>query len=545
MARRRREKSNAPPAADHSHPPSPSSSGSHAVPVAILVLLNLLVFGQILGHSFIHYDDGQFIYENETVKRGLTSDSLRWALTSTELGYYPLTWLSHMLDVQLWGLRAGGHLATSLLLHILSALLLFFSLVRMTALRWPSALVAALFAIHPMHVESVAWASERKDTLSTLFGMAALFFYACYARPADGEMRGVRRNWMLWWTVGAMALSLGAKQMLVTLPFVLLLLDYWPLQRLGRRAVVEKVPLFALTLIGSWLAVAGQKNLKAIQSTEMLPLADRIRNALVAYVSYVGKMFWPDDLAVLYPLQRIASPAAAAAALLLLGITAGAWYARRRAPYLLTGWLWFLGTLVPVIGVVQIGSQSMADRYSYFPYIGLFIAAVWGGRDLLARTEAAQSVRIAIAVLVIAALSIRAFVQTSHWRNTSTLFEHVLAVTGENPLAEYTLGQSLQLTEPDRALAHLRRAAAIMERTKQERPDVPMPPEYAQSYVGIGTALLMKARASHEPSQQIALVEEAAEAYRMALRIDPAADNARRNLALAEAMRPRTDPALA
>ena len=499
--------------------------GAPAPPVWLiltaLTVLDLLVFGQILGHSFVAYDDGLFVYENAQVKRGLTSESVRWALTSAELGYYPLTWLSHMADVELYGMNAGGHLATALLLHILSTCVLFLALRSLTANTVNSAVVAALFAVHPMHVESVAWVSERKDTLSTLFGMLALAAYARFACT--------RSALHMVLVALAFAASLASKQMLVTLPFVLLLLDFWPLGRRDwSRAVIEKIPLFVLTAAAMSLAFLGQRNLQAIQAA--MPLSDRIENALVAYVKYIGKLFWPTDLAALYPLTDVSFGDAALAALLLLAITALLFALRRSAPYLITGWLWFLGTLVPVIGIVQIGSQSMADRYTYVPYIGLFIAIVWA---------IPKRALVPAAAIVIAVCAFLAWKQASFWRNTESLFEHTLAVTGPNALAEYTLGQTLQLTDPDRALTHLRRAIEITE-SSTAAAGTP----HAQAYVGVGTALLMKARAENDPAARTKLIDEATAAYERAIAIDPEGTaSARRNLAVAASMRPRVLPA--
>ncbi len=496
-----------------------SRSANLTVLALAIAILTAIVFGQVVTHRFLTYDDGQFVTQNPHVRAGLTASSIRWAWTSAGIGYYPLTWLSHMADVEMFGLNAGGHLATALLLHIASSVLLFLALARMTGAPLRSAFVAALFAIHPMHVESVAWVAERKDTLSTLFGMIALFLYA---RP-----RTVGRDVLI---AIAFAASLLAKQMLVTLPFVFLLLDWWPLRR--KPAVVEKIPLFILSAAGVVLAIAGQRNLNALQSTAALPLGTRIVNALVAYARYIGKLVWPSHLAPLYPLTAETTAAAAAALLLIIAVTAIAWGLRDRFPYLLTGWFWFLGTLVPVIGLVQIGATGMADRYSYFPSIGLFIAIVW----LVADVVPAKAAAIA-GLVVVAILSILCFVQTSRWRDTETLFSWTLEVTGPNPVAEYSLGQALETTDPDRAIDHLRRAIDLTDAALRANPDAARPSIYAQSYVGIGTALLTKARATTDADAQAKLVDDAGAAYQTALNIDPTASVARRNLALVASMR--------
>ncbi len=487
---------------------------------AAIAILTLIVFGQVVTHHFINLDDGQFVTENEHVKQGLSATSIHWAWTSAETGYYPLTWMSHMTDVSLFGLNAGGHLATAVLLHIASSGILFFALLRMTGAPMRSAFVAALFAIHPMHVESVAWVSERKDTLSVFFGMIALLLYA---RP-----RTIGRDIAV---AAAFAASLLAKQMLVTLPFVFLLLDSWPLRR--PLNILGKLPLFAIAAAGGALAIMGQRNLNAVQSTAVLPLGDRIANALVAYATYIARLIWPAGLAPMYPLTPANSALAAFSFVVLVAITAAAWSLRKRAPYLITGWLWFVGTLVPVIGIVQIGAASMADRYTYFPSIGLFIAIVWGAADILpARVAAFAGAAVTLIFAVLA------FVQTGYWKDTGALFTHTLAVTGPNPVAEYLLGQSLETDDPDRAIPHLRRAVELTEASLRATPDAPKPDMYAQSHVGIGTALLTKAKSTADPNEKAKLIAGAASEYETALRIDPTAGNARRNLELARSLTP-------
>jgi len=510
---------------------------------AMLIALAVLVFGQLASHTFLNYDDGQFIYENDAVKQGLTSSSISWALTSGSLGCYPATWLSHMFDVSLFGLRADAHLLIGLLLHIASTVLLFGALHRMTRAPIRSAFVAALFAIHPMHVESVAWASERKDTLSTLFAMLALLFYAHWANgrsTRDRILTGV-----------AMMLSLMAKQMLVTLPFVLLLLDYWPLERLDRepRNVAElareKWPLFILTIGGSITAVIGQRNLNAVTSSDMLPFGARIANALIAYATYLGRCFWPTKMAVLYPYATIGGGAAVAAFLLLAAITVAVVALRRAAPYLAIGWFWFLGTLLPVIGVVQIGAQSMADRYTYFPYVGLFIAIIWGVADLARRFHVPERAAAAFGIAVVVLLGGLAWKQAGYWRDAETLFTHTLAVTGPNVIAEYTLGQALQLSDPDRALPHLRRSIELTRETLRHHPSAGAPPWYSQSHVAAATALLTKARTAPTAADRLRLIDAATADLIEALRIDPEAPHAKPNLELAARMHDRIAKAVA
>jgi len=494
--------------------------------IAILLALSILVFAQIAGHSFLNYDDGQFIYENEYVKSGLNATSIGWALTSASIGWYPLTWLSHELDVTLWGLKPSGHLLMQLVLHAANAIVLFLALRRMTGSTIRSGFVAALFAVHPMHVESVAWASERKDTLSTLFAMLALYVYA-----------GAKRKPLV--VALLLAASLMAKQMYVTLPFLLIVLDWWPLRRGWR--IADKVPLIALAIIASFVALIGQRNLKALQSVAALPVSTRIANALDGYLRYLGKLVWPSRMAVPYPMIAVPSGEVFAAAIILMAITAAAWFLRNRAPYVLTGWLWYLGVLVPVIGIIQIGPQSIADRYTYFSYIGLFIAIVWGIAELLpARAAIATG---GVAVVLLAGI---AWNQTRYWKDSETLFLHAIEVTPPNPLAEYSIGQALQMTAPDRALPHLQRSIELVQEALRTHPNTPAPEWYAQSYVAMATAKMMQARVAPKP-QVAPLLDGAERDLHDALKIDPNAAHAENNLKVAALMRqqllPRTTDA--
>jgi len=491
---------------------------------ALLIALTFIVFGQVTTHTFLNFDDGQFVYENQHV---LNRD-VSWALTSADLGWYPLTWLSHMLDVSIWGPRAGMQLLTSVFLHAISTLLLFLALRQLTRAPWPSAFIAALFAIHPMHVESVAWVSERKDTLSTVFVMLALWLYA----RAPRRMLGVSI---------AMALSLMAKQMYITLPFVFLLLDVWPLNRLRtvdelRQRAIEKWPLFLLTIAGAAAAVIGQRSLNAVQTS--LPIGDRIANALAAYAAYLRKLFVPIDMALPYPLVRVSLGAAILPLLLLAAITIAVFAARRTAPYLAAGWLWFLGTLVPVIGIVAIGTQSMADRYTYFSYIGLFIALTFGAIELAARFRIPSQALAAIAVIAVAVYAAVAMHQLRYWKNSETLFARTLDVTSDNSTAEYLLGQTLQATKPDEAMPHLQRAIDLtLPLLKAE--GAKAPDWFPQAYVGMGTALVIKARTMPDSPVRTALIRGAITNNRYALSIDPKTPHATNNIAVATAMLPR------
>jgi tetratricopeptide (TPR) repeat protein len=490
---------------------------------ALLIALTFVVFGQVASHAFLNFDDGQFVYENQHV---LNRD-VSWALTSAESGWYPLTWLSHMLEVTIWGQRAGMHLLTGVFLHALSTLLLFLALRQLTRAPWPSAFIAALFAIHPMHVESVAWVSERKDTLSTVFAMLALWLYA----RAPRRMLGVSI---------AMALSLMAKQMYITLPFVFLLLDFWPLNRLRtlnhlRRRAIEKWPLFILTIVGAAAAVIGQRSLNAVQTS--LPFGERIANALVAYATYVRKLFVPSDMALPYPLVHPSVGAAILALLILAAITVAVYAARRTAPYLAVGWIWFLGTLIPVIGIVAIGTQSMADRYTYFSYIGLFIALTFGALDLGARFRIPSQALAAIAAIALAAYAMVAVHQLRYWKDSETLFTHALDVTSDNSVAEYLLGQTLQATKPDQAMPHLQRAIELtLPALKAE--GAKAPDWFPQAYVAMGTALVTKARTMRDSPVRTALIRGAITNNRYALSLDPKTPHATNNLAVATQMLP-------
>ena len=350
----------------------------------LLLLAVIAVFGQTASHDFVNFDDNDYVYENRHVRGGLTGEGTAWAITAYHAGnWHPLTWLSHMLDCQLYGLKPGGHHLTNVLLHAAAAVLLFLALRRMTGALWPSAWVAAVFAIHPLRVESVAWVAERKDVLSGLFFMLTLWFYARYAeRPASWG------RYLL--VVASFALGLTAKPMLVTLPFVLLLLDYWPLGRLRShlrlRTGSSPPPLDRREdpLVGSGCGFVPGNARRPAQDHAVAwsnwPFPGRVANAAVAYVAYLGKMFYPAGLAVLYPLPKGPPPAweVVAAVAVLLAISTAVFVARRKCPYLLFGWLWYLGTLVPVIGLVQVGNQAMADRYTYLTQIGLYAAIAWG-----------------------------------------------------------------------------------------------------------------------------------------------------------------------
>jgi protein O-mannosyl-transferase len=418
---------------------------------AFLILLPLAVYAQSVAFRFIPFDDPLYLEvnaENPYVANGLTWDGLKWAWTSTHHGHwYPLTLTSHMLDMQLFGYVPAGHHAMNVLFHAANGLLLFFLLLRLTGALAPSAFAAALFAVHPMQVESVAWVSERKNLLSMFFGLLCLRAYADYAEKpgAKGYLK----------TAGLLALGLMSKPSLVTLPFAMLLLDYWPLRRKEpwTKLVVEKLPLLALCVGASAITFTHSH----VQGAATLPLSLKCANAAVSYVRYLRRLAWPSHLAVLYPypdptwLTYWAGPCLAA----LAGLTALAWTQRRRRPHLIVGWLWFLGTLVPMIGLVQVGGQAMADRYAYLSYIGLFVAVAWQAAEWGRRA-------VAGATLAVAALTVAASVQASRWENGQLLFDHCLKVTGPNYVAHTAVaGYLLSQGRFPESEAHARAALDI------------------------------------------------------------------------------------
>ncbi|MBI3939993.1 MAG: tetratricopeptide repeat protein [Acidobacteria bacterium] len=483
-----------------------------------LLLLTAAAFWQVLDNSFVNYDDEVYVTQNRPVQSGLTAQSLRWAFTTFHTGnWHPLTWISHMLDCQLFDLNPKGHHLTSLLFHLANTLLLFTALTRMTGAPWPSAFAALLFGIHPVHVESVAWVAERKDVLSTFFWMLTMLAYRRYVqRPQTG-------NYLL---VGlCLALGLMSKPMLVTLPFVLLLLDYWPLRRLAaengkranpgaaaRRLILEKLPFFALALASSVVTFFAQRAGGAVDSLDHLPLPARISNALESYVRYIAMMVWPDNLAVLYPHPRTSLPflLAAGSFLLLASATFLAIRSARKKPYLPVGWLWYLGTLVPVIGLVQIGAQARADRYTYVPLIGLFVIVAWGVPDLLAQWRHRRLGFRVAAGIVTAALVIVTRFQVGHWRDNFSLFAQQVRATPDNPVAHNTLGAEFLLRgRTEEARFHFSKAVLLN-------------PGYSKARYNLGLLLSQQGK-----------TEEAIDHYQEALRIEPDYAKAHLNLGVA------------
>ena len=430
-----------------------------------LVAITWTVFGQTLGHQFVNYDDPLYVLENAHIRAGVTWHSVLWAFTHVHSqNWHPLTSISHMLDCQLFGVQPGAHHLINVLLHSAAAVLLFLLLAQMTGALWPSAFVAAVFAIHPLRVESVAWIAERKDVLSGMFFMLTLLAYVAYTRK---QTIGRYLTMSILFVFGLMS-----KPMLVTLPIVLLLLDYWPLSRTQRtevrstiaRLVIEKIPLFALS-IGSCVATFWAQNF-ALGSTEYLPLKWRVTNAIVTYFDYVRQMFWPVDLIPFYihPENRLEISRLILAITALAAITAIALARRRQNPYIVVGWFWYLVMLVPVIGIIQVGLQARADRYTYLPQIGLYIAIVWLIRDLTKSWGQQKMILGAAAAIVLGSLSILSWKQTTYWRDTETLWRHTLAVTPDSDVAHTGLAGILFVRgQIDEAIDHYERALRLRD----------------------------------------------------------------------------------
>jgi tetratricopeptide (TPR) repeat protein len=427
----------------------------------LLFLGTLALYYPALQNGFVNYDDPNYVTSNWHVQQGLTSRGVAWAFTATaEANWHPLTWLSHMLDVQSFGLGAAGHHAQSILWHALNVVLLFLLLAKATGFVGRSALVAGLFAVHPLNVESVAWVAERKTVLCTFFLLLALAAYGWYAKkPRVGRYLLVALFF---------ALALMAKPMAITLPFMLLLVDFWPLRRFPRtslsKLVLEKIPLLALSAASAAITLYAQRAGGAVGLIEALPLAMRVKNAIYSYLIYVEKTVWPSRLAVFYPHPEgsLALWRVIVAAAVLAAITALFWHFRERR-YLLAGWLWFLGTLIPVIGIVQVGRQAWADRYAYFPVWGLLVIAVWLLAEAAARIKLSLAAQVAIASAVLLGYSVAAHIQMGYWRDSYSLFTHAIQAPDANPVAEGNLGSALiDMQRPELAVPHLERAIQLM-----------------------------------------------------------------------------------
>lgn len=495
----------------------------------LLILVTFAAYQDIRSNAFINFDDDIYVTENQIVKEGLTLKGLSWAMGFNERGYWqPLTWLSHMLDCELFGLNPAAHHMTNLAIHLANTLLLFWTLCRMTGRVYRSALVAAFFALHPLNVDSVAWVAERKNLLSAFFWMLSLLSYYWYTNTPK------RDRYLL--TLILFALGLMVKPMLVTLPFVFLLLDFWPLKRLKcgptpehgpqkaqaltnkyqsidtSKLIIEKIPFFALSLASVWLSIASTQHIKNMVTSDTVPMTLRISNALVSYVSYMGKMFWPFDLAVYYPFPAsISLWKVAGAGGLLAALTGLFIFFMNRKRYLAVGWLWYLGTLVPVIGIVQGGLwPAIADRWAYVPLVGLFLIVVWGIFDVMQKWKFGKLVTAGLAITVIAGLFIATRFQLQYWKNSRTLFAHALEATAGNAVAHNNLGNALlEEGQTEAAINHYRSALRI-------------DPNYAKAHMNLGNAFM-----------KVGSVDEAVKHYVASIGINPLDAKAHNNLAVA------------
>lgn len=532
-----------------------------AVIVAVLVALVWIVFGQTTGHDFVNFDDEVYVYQNPKVSGGLSLDAIEWAFTHAHArNWHPLTTLTHMLDCQLFGLAAGGHHAVNVAIHSANGALLFLLLRGLTGSTWRSAAVAALFAVHPLRVESVAWIAERKDVLSGLFFLHTLMSYARYVR------RGSQRK-DLALCAAFYGLGLMAKPMLVTVPFVLLILDFWPLGRMAEsRSRVswpsllrEKAPFFVLATLSAIATLLAQHS--AAGRIAPMPIGWRLSNALSTAATYVLQIFWPVDLAPFYPhaAGTFSAFGVAAAAIFLLALAALAWRLRGRTPWLLAGWIWYCVMLLPVIGLIQIGTQARADRYTYLPHIGLYFAIIWSAWHLSKASIVARTATSGAYAVSLAALGMLSWKQTQHWRDSRSLWTHALAVTRDNEVAENNLGLLCARDgDLDAAIAHYRRAVAIQETRGATRYDLTtalaennignaearkgdpdtavahyqrataLRPDYADGFYNLGTTLLQRRDA-----------REAAAAFSKAIELRP--DDAAAHGRLGDALRQLRD----
>lgn len=479
---------------------------------SILFLGTLLLYLPTLNSAFVNYDDPAYITHNSHVLQGLSWKNIAWAITATvEANWHPVTWISHMADVQLFDTNPRGHHAVNVALHSINVVLLFFLLRRATGYLMRSAMVAALFAVHPLNVECVAWVAERKSLLSMLFLLLALIAYGWFAQ---------RRTALRYALVAALfAIGLAAKPMIITLPILLLLWDYWPLRRIERpsgisaatilKLIAEKIPLLALSAASAWITLYAQRSGGALGNTGLLPLRLRIGNAIYSYMEYIVKGIWPSGLAVFYPHPEnsLAAWKVLLAAVLLIVISALAWLSRERRPYLMVGWFWYLIAMAPMIGLVQVGRQAMADRYAYLPFVGLFIIAVWGCSELVEHLQLSKFAETAIAAAVLVSYASLALVQIYYWHNSYTLFAHALQVTSRNGIAEDNFGDALmEMERPDLALQHFELAAEYI-------------PQLSTAHYNLGVLLqqqnrLQKARREYELALQYTSDEtEAAQAH--------------------------------
>ena len=548
----------------------------------LLVGIVWIVFGQTLRHEFVNYDDDDYVCDNPRIKNGLTLQGIGWAFTHVHAGnWHPLTTISHMLDCQLYGLQPWGHHLTNVLLHAAAAIFLFLALRQLTCAGWPSAFVAAVFAIHPLRVESVAWVAERKDVLSGMFFMLTLWAYACYVRsnrPTSGRYLAV---------VILYALGIMCKPTLVTLPFVLLLLDYWPLRRFALQSpwtkparstsnhdergenpsqgeqlpgrsiqylLVEKIPFFVLSAASCTATLLAQ-GMTAIPLRE-LTFGDRVGNALISYVTYLGQMIWPANLSVFYPypVDGLNTTQALAALIILLIISAAFFRWRNRYAFLWIGWLWFLAMLVPMIGIVQVGVQARADRYTYLAQIGLYLLVTWSALELFGKWRRGREALIVIAVLIGSGLTADSYFETRSWRDGEALWNHALAHTSGNDLAHSNLADALMRKgRLDEAIVQFHKAIEIFpdysvhntlgdalmkngqldEAIVQFQKAIELYPGFPVAHANLGNAFLSKGN-----------LADAIACFRTALGIRPDFLNAHNNLGISLAEVGKTEEAL-
>lgn len=454
---------------------TPQSNRRNVVVCLLLLLATISVYGSLVGHSFLNYDDLQYVSENPHVQSGIGLRSLQWMLTSFYASnWHPLTWLSHAVDLELYGPNPAGHHITSLLIHAFNAVLLFWFLQSVTGAIARSTFVAGLFALHPLNVESVAWIAERKTVLSTFFFLLTLQAYVWYLERASWKRYGI--------VLFVFLLGLSSKPMVISLPFVLLLLDYWPLCRIQGwtpssiafptpqmprlHLIKEKLPLFVLSLGSALVTIAAQKAGNSVEPLGYLPILWRVQNALYSYAMYVAKLFWPENLAVFYPhpLNTLTALQITLSALLLAAISVIVWTQRTKRGYALTGWLWFLGTLVPVIGIVQVGAQGMADRYAYIPAIGIFLIFSWGAAELLASVPVSSNYRTLLALILLCGLSTVTVHQLVYWEQPYDLWKHALDITENNYVADDGMAYVLVHQGRPEALRYYEAAATIAPR---------------------------------------------------------------------------------
>ncbi len=525
----------------------------------LVALVTVALYWPALSHDYVNYDDDLYVTENVHVQNGLTLENVKWAFSNPVAAiWHPLTMLSHMLDCQLFSLKPWGHHLTSVLLHAANTVLVFALLSQLTGAQWRSVMVAAIFGLHPLHVESVAWVSERKDVLSTFFGLLSLLFYVCYVKKST--VHGPQSKVFYWLTLLFFALGLMSKPMLVTWPFVMLLLDWWPLGRFNpgsaRRLVVEKIPFFAIAATASIVTCMVQQQTGALAEVEYLPLSARGANALISYCRYLGKLFWPTDLAVFYPRPaHWPLPQVLLACGFTVSITMPCIFARKRYPFLPVGWLWFCGTLVPVIGLIRVGEQAMADRYTYIPSLGVLIMVIWGAYELTRQwRHQVMILSVAGGAAIILCLGLTRQ-QLGYWRNSETLFRHALAVTKNNYLAHNNLGIALAKNgRIDEAIQHFQEA-------------IRLEPDFVYGHINLGKALDMKGQTDEEIGQfqevirlkpnfakahntlgfalgEKGRINEAMDQFQEAIRLKPDFAEAHNNLGTVLGMQGRIDEAI-